>query len=548
MEKEQRTLRQSSLVAIFCFFTAGFIHAQSEDGDLREYQQLKTLVASRLSNTSDDSVRALQKQVHGFTKFDLKNYPKAERDRERFLLSLVVRFSDDRSYAFRKLTLATLGQVLHTSNGVDDLLAFVRAGSGRRDMRAEWAALAFSEIESGVALDRLLRRGLSHRAKRIRRVAATSLALLKRLEMKRRAAHYRETITALFLDTDPRVVAEAIRAAGNLHLEIMDAFIRVRRHKDSLVRQAAAWALGRLADRPHARDGLTELLIDRHPRVREEAAKSMGIVGDVEVCGDLIPRLRKEGRRNRHAIFEALLNLTKLEIGETIGAWESWWLVAKEKLIQGKKLGLPGEESDVIPGGEGRYGANYYGVQIHSDRILFILDISQSMRFGGIQDDPDRLDMAKTELTRVIDKLKPDMRFNILVFSTGNAVMSTGKLIPATARNRRYAKKWVNRLVAAGGTNTFGALKSAFKKQDEIDTIYLLSDGEPSRGGITEPEALLAWIRQRNIRRGLIINTVALVKWHPLLVSFAPRGQANAAAQFMREVAELTHGKFVRVD
>ena len=311
---------------------------------------------------------------------------------------------------------------------------------------------------------------------------------------------------------------------------------------------ATAWALGRLLDQPHSRDALAELLKDTHARVREEAIKSLGRCQDVEVCGDLIAVLGKENKRNRHQIYDALRRITGLTLADTKGTWESWWIVAEKKLVAGKSLGLPTAKDKRIRGAVGRYDTSYYGIPVRSDRVLFVLDISQSMRFGGIMDDPNRLEIAKEELKAVVDRLTPDSRFSILSFSTGNAYMARKKLIPATARNRRMAKRWIDKLVAAGGTNTFSALRAAFDKFSEVDTVFFLSDGEPSRGGITEPEELIAWVRQRNLRRRLVINSIALVKWHDQLVGFDTRDQANAAARFMAELAEVTRGDFVRHD
>ena len=64
-------------------------------------------------------------------------------------------------------------------------------------------------------------------------------------------------------------------------------------------------------------------------------------------------------------------------------------------------------------------------------------------------------------------------------------------------------------LGAAGGTNLYGSLEFAFEDPD-VDTIFLLSDGEPSVGDVIDPQLIREVVAERNETRGVVINTIAI--------------------------------------
>ena len=76
-------------------------------------------------------------------------------------------------------------------------------------------------------------------------------------------------------------------------------------------------------------------------------------------------------------------------------------------------------------------------------------------------------------------------------------------------RRRKAADAWVEKLESKGATNVHDALALAFA-DDEVDTIYLLTDGYPSAGPIVQPAALAREVQRWNTGRGIVIHTVAL--------------------------------------
>ena len=84
-----------------------------------------------------------------------------------------------------------------------------------------------------------------------------------------------------------------------------------------------------------------------------------------------------------------------------------------------------------------------------------------------------------------------------------------GSLASANKKNRDEAKAYIERIGANGGTNLYGALKVAFEDKD-VDTIFVLSDGEPSVGEVTDPTMIREHVKAWNEHRKIVINTIQI--------------------------------------
>ena len=54
-----------------------------------------------------------------------------------------------------------------------------------------------------------------------------------------------------------------------------------------------------------------------------------------------------------------------------------------------------------------------------------------------------------------------------------------------SSRRRKAARTFIEELESKGPTNLYAALQRAFE-QDEVDTIFVLTDGRPSSGSVAE--------------------------------------------------------------
>jgi hypothetical protein len=229
------------------------------------------------------------------------------------------------------------------------------------------------------------------------------------------------------------------------------------------------------------------------------------------------------------------------------------------------------------PEGSIEYGseAQYYGAAITSRRVLFIVDTSGSMNtfeyegwpnvpqvpystggtpgvgldttVGGsggtvhplwirwLADNPlcVRIDRAKAELIRLIDTLPPGTQFNVVSFDSKPAVWQQA-LVPAEPPTKEGAKRFVQKLQPDGSTAADLALALGFKSSHAADTIYFLSDGEPSRDGINPLpwEQLVEEVTHTNRFHRIIIHTL---------------GFGAGGEPFMQLLAEKNGGEYRQI-
>ncbi|UCG79273.1 MAG: AgmX/PglI C-terminal domain-containing protein [Nitrospirota bacterium] len=110
--------------------------------------------------------------------------------------------------------------------------------------------------------------------------------------------------------------------------------------------------------------------------------------------------------------------------------------------------------------------------QIPPREYIFIVDVSGSMH--GFP-----LDISKKLLKDLIGNLRPEDRFNVLLFAGGSSVMSQTSL-PATPQNIRNAINVIERQRGGGGTELLPALKRALSLpgiEDVSRTVVIVTDG-----------------------------------------------------------------------
>ena len=105
---------------------------------------------------------------------------------------------------------------------------------------------------------------------------------------------------------------------------------------------------------------------------------------------------------------------------------------------------------------------------------IFIVDVSGSM--WGFP-----LDISKKLLRNLIINLKPDDKFNVLLFSGNTGVLSKEGSINATAENVEKAIKYIDNTKGGGSTELLQALETAYKlprpDEDISRTFVAVTDG-----------------------------------------------------------------------
>lgn len=185
-----------------------------------------------------------------------------------------------------------------------------------------------------------------------------------------------------------------------------------------------------------------------------------------------------------------------------------------------------------------------------------------------------RSDAVKKEAIRAIYRLDPRVHFTIIFYSGGVEIWKNA-LVPATNEIKMEAINMIDTKGPGGGTNIYDALETAYKivksggnapdkAKDEpkkvatgdkkppvmiervvsgADTIFLLTDGQPSAGKIQQPDEIINNIRKLNDVRHIKLNTIAVGASDPDNENTAIPQLVNI--YLMRRLAEVTGGTFI---
>lgn len=305
------------------------------------------------------------------------------------------------------------------------------------------------------------------------------------------------------------------------------------------LREAAVRALGVTGDAA-ALAATFPLARDASPLVQEAVVQAVHRAKAKAGIPALIGLLEgSKSLRATDAARRALEEMTGKCFGFDAQAWRGWW-----------KARDPDAPLTPAKTASDCSVATYYGMGIHSDRLVFVLDVSGSMRAGR----PSRIETARQELAKTLGTLSERTRFNVVAFS-GSPIWWRDAAVPASPKNVDSAKRFVAALSPGGGTNVWDTLVETFEKNADVDTIFFLGDGSPSRGRVTEPEEILARVRWMNRLRHVEIHTIALLRGGtPPPVAGARPGTSGPreddeeeAARFMARLSAVTGGTFLKI-
>ncbi len=431
--------------------------------------------------------------VEGWKAFDrrldiLRSLGGCDCDRSRKALLQLVRTS--RSGDERLLSILSLGRLLDLDTA-KDLLKLVE----RRPEPAIAQALAdaFAGTKRADVIAWLGAEALDTKQPEVLRACLEALRRLK-------AAEAAAKVLAIHgKSEDVAILNEATRALGVMGGPgARAALLSAAAHADFRVRLAAAETLPGLASGDEqSLAAVRALLEDPEPGVRRAAiAASAGAMLEALVP-DLVALLGEDQRlRTREAARLALRKLCGPDFGHDASAWREWLRTR--------------EGGDAADAAKRITFAQYYGLSINSDRILFLVDVSGSMSWPW-RKEPKRIEVARRELVRVLKEMPRGSLFNVILFSTKVRAWQEAEVL-ADARNVQAAIAWAERNLKdpEGDTYVYDALERAFSRNPQFDTIFLLSDGQPSHGPFASPEGILACVKVWNRYRGAVIHTVGL--------------------------------------
>jgi hypothetical protein len=426
--------------------------------------------------------------------------------------------------------------------------------------------LAIKAVNDPDGQNAIVEKGLKHADKNVRRHSIEALGWIKD----------KATIPAVIEklgDADADVRAQACDALAWMRAkEAADPLNELfDKEKEGLVRAAALDSLVRL-DAPKAASMAEKAVADKAYQVRLLAAElgpkinpEVGLkafdaaikdvdwrvrVGAIagakelrkrECIGPLVEMLTKEKGRLRWDALVALQDLSGKDLGLDPKPWKAWWDAAKDAFDPvAKGTGKPGDAPQA-----GMTKAEFFKVPIFSTRILFILDLSGSMKDPAPgKGSATKLDAAKEGMTATIKALETDVFFGMLgCGSTDDGVYLLKEqktwrkklaLWPAVPPNKSDAEKWIKNVESRGWTNLWDAIEYGFT-DDQVDTIFLYTDGGASRGVWVASGEFMGELKKLNRFRKIVIHTVEV-----------PGTTANTAdnVKLLKDIAEATEGVY----
>lgn len=555
-----------------CLLTTFGLPAQEDPGADPEFDHDAGLLAKWLSEYTSGTLRLAKKG----------QLVKAEIDRARATLGGVAKYDNLRAAKalFRVATVQIEPPGSSTSSS--DKMAFF--GELRVHQIRSMARQFITGMQSEAVETWLLAVAQKKQGNKFQDASSEAGAAL-RILAGRPSTRAKEALLRGCRSMKPAVRVQAINTLSMAAtLELVPHFLELVRDKEPFARIACLNGLGRALG-PHTDetvhdkiepkvaklrdDAIAKLraavLRDRVWQVRAAARENLALLKSKKVIPVLIAALAAELGRKKdpwaldiklHKTLEGLTGI-KMPIGQ-VRTWQMFWRKEAATFAfapAGTKAGDKGAKSDQYE--------KFFNLELYSNRVLFIVDFSGSMvepitlktkgvgtAGGGNVRTSTKSKLVVEELKKMVMTLKDGDLFNIIVFSDDVRIWRPGKDgRPALVKMNDDLRddllgSYLDNLQPAGLTNLYGALKAALgfggrglhDKYYELgyDTLYILSDGAPTKGEITDTEEILRVVKETNALRRLSINTITF-------------GNLNQLG-FLKKLATQNGGRHIHIE
>ncbi len=328
---------------------------------------------------------------------------------------------------------------------------------------------------------------------------------------------------------------------------------------------------------PRAGEILGILAENKDTGVRRATVAALGKLRTKECVEPLLKLLAGfEAAKDRGQIYQeardAIFEVTGQDF-DAIADWQKWWDISKATFVPGKKPEGPTQTRkptrDTAP--------EFAGKKIFGKNVVFVIDTSGTMRYvmkddipglsmgdgtdgSGIVREADeqitpensrlakfwtRIEMAKRALAKALDAFDARARINVLAFNERVKKLEKA-LIQCNPGNKKKALTWVRKMqyVQDGKTHTQAALEDAFATDRSTTEMYFLSDGIPSKDGVTpDPTGpILDKVESLNRFRKIKIHTFG---YDPMSISEGrEHPQLMEANNFLKKLSQRTGGTF----
>lgn len=361
----------------------------------------------------------------------------------------------------------------------------------------------------------------------VRRAAARALGKLEAEPGSRALAGAEKALVALTQDKDPMLRANAVEALARrglgdgqakLFLALNDA--------DAGVRCALLAVAGELFPE-ELEPRLASFLKDTDWRPRLQAVEVLSGLDSAESIGVLIDALSDA----RPVVVSRALAALRARTGEKHSrkeAWQAWW----------KEHGAgfdPKKKRTAQDGGDERSSAaTFNGIVFESDHAAFLIDVSGAMEERMKTRSATKAEAAHQELADTFTRLlalPTKSSVSVLAYSDEVTPFSKKGASELTEKTKEKALAFVADQRLSGHKDIWLALETVLD-DPSIDTVFLLSSGEPDIGLYVHWNRVTWHLKEQNRFRKLVVHAVAYSD------SEFYRGQ-------LQKIAEATGGEFV---
>lgn len=350
-----------------------------------------------------------------------------------------------------------------------------------------------------------LERALGDDDPEVRRMAAWSFERLGRagkLDEKGREAAGERLAGRVRGERDPLARVRELAALCVLAPHAApSALEEARRHREPLVRGAAAALVAEVRTSAEAFERLAPLAADPVASVRLVACESLARLRSRAAAARLVERLGVETQeRLVLRLVELLQGLSGLKHRRDPRPWNAWLEKLPADWSGARVTPAAAEEEASV-----RTQAALAGLPIQSKRVAILIDLSGSI-WNVRPDGRTRKQVVDGQLREALEALPEDARFNLIPY-TGQPHPWKPELVPATPARVREAARWFEACKQYGSGNFWDAAMLALE-DPEVDTLIVIFDGAPTGGTRHRMELIAPLFLERNFARRVVLDLV----------------------------------------
>jgi uncharacterized protein YegL len=291
---------------------------------------------------------------------------------------------------------------------------------------------------------------------------------------------------------------------------------------------------------------IISLLDDKSPHVlRLSAALTLGGLRSAASIPALVARVAD--RSIGEDAMGSLFRLTGQDFGNDTVRWNEWLAGegkdAPLKMLTRDDLAKHRETQRAAAQTADNPNATFYGLELKGRHIIFVLDVSGSMMGERI----DQLRGQTANLLNLLQTRSKTLHYAIITFASDvNSCADARGLMENDESSFKKASKFVERMDAGGQTAMVAALEHVRDKLlpgNNVDTIYFLSDGDPSDGS---PENVMAMVSKIHFDHQIRFHTISITGSKPEAAALVqpPTPPVPPPPSLLEQMAKQTGGDF----